>query len=118
MSKICLINGAHAYYFAPMNLATFTFKMAASDPTSFLPSMSLQANITSQVSSPRGSLPATVQSGGGDTNVFPEAGKVREMALQLHGCLFQAQQLKMAAVQQQPSAPASQQVKRYSIFVC
>lgn len=101
-----------------MILTIFTFKMAASNvPTSSLPPMSLQPNIANQVSSPRGGPLAAVQNAGGDANVFPEAGKVRELALQLHSCLFQAQQLKMAAVQQQPSAPANQQVKRDSICV-
>lgn len=78
---------------------------------------SLQQNVVSQVSSPRGGPPAAVQSfGGGDAYIFPEVGKVRELALQTHGCLFQAQQLKMATVQQQqPSASANQQVRSCSV---
>lgn len=88
--------------------------MAAGIPLSVpLSVTALQQNVAGQISSPRGGPPAAVQSGGGgDTYVFPEVGKVRELALQTHGCLFQAQQLKMASQQQQqPSASANQQVR-------
>ncbi len=55
--------------------------------------------------------PSTTQSsGGGETN----EGKIRELALQIHGKIVQAQQLKTTAQQQQQqqqSITANQQVR-------
>lgn len=87
--------------------------MAAGSGSSVSPAVSsspLHQDVVGQVLSLRGGPPAPVQNGGGDANYFPEEGKVRELSLQIHACLFQAQQLKLASVQQQPSAAANQQV--------
>lgn len=65
-----------------------------------------------------GGLPAVPQASGRPSNVFPDEGKVRELALQIHSCLVQAQQLKMASAQQQqqqqqPQPATNQQVRAH-----
>lgn len=74
-------------------------------------SSSLQQNVVSQGPPQHGGPSAPPHSGAGDANVLPEEGKIRELALQIHCCLFQAQQLKLASMQQQSSAATNQQVR-------
>lgn len=81
----------------------------AANPLPLPISSSLQQNVSSLHG-------AAVQSGGGATNVFTEEGKIRELALQLHGSLVQAQQLKLASTQQ-PTVTTNQQV-RYILSPC
>ncbi len=70
-----------------------------------------QQSIANQISPQHGTLPAGPQVGR-PTNLFPDEGKVRELALHIHSCLVQAQQLKLAAnAQQQPQPAANQQVR-------
>lgn len=51
--------------------------------------------------------PGSQSNGGGATNVFSEEGKIRELALQIHGCLLQAQ----LASAQSTSTVVNQQVR-------
>jgi hypothetical protein len=89
--------------------------MAASGGSHPVTTSSLQPSV---VPSPRSGPPAPIQSSVEGVNAFPEAGKVRELALQVHSCLFQAQQLKIATAQQQPSAPANHQVEYHVVVGC
>lgn len=71
----------------------------------------------SQAPLQHGGVSAAPQASGRPSNVFPDEGKVRELALQIHSCLVQAQQLKMASAQQQqqqqqPPQPATNQQVR------
>lgn len=56
-----------------------------------------------------GGISGPIKNTGGDTSVLFEEDKIREMALRIHTCLFQAQ--KIANTPQQPSAAATQQVR-------
>lgn len=68
--------------------------------------ISLHRTVDNQAPPQHGGASVSVQSG--DANIFPEEGKIRELAQQIHSCLYQAEQLKLANAQHQPSA--SQQV--------
>lgn len=71
-----------------------------------------QLGIANQHLPQHGGIAPGTQGSGRTSSVFPEEGKVRELALHIHSCLVQAQQLKLAANPQQQQQPAtSQQVR-------
>lgn len=68
-----------------------------------------QHSIANQIPPQHGSIHAGPQISGKPTNLFPDEGKVRELALHIHSSLVQAQQLKLAANSQQQQQPATNQ---------
>ena len=89
-------------------------------PLSLIPPVtSMQQGVAGRIPAQLAGPPASTQQqrgggGGGESSLFPEGERLKELALQIHGCLFQAQKLKLASAQQQqqqqPSAAVAQQV--------
>ena len=90
-------------------------------PLSLIPPVtSMQQSVAGRIPAQLAGPPTSMQQqqsgggggGGGESSLFPEGERLKELSLQIHGCLFQAQQLKLASAQQQqqPSAAVAQQV--------
>ena len=106
-----------------VGLTLFTVRKMATGGVGSVPlaSSAVQQGVIGQVPPQHGGPSAPSHAGGGgDASVFPEGGKVRDLTLQLHGALVQAQQLKLASAQQQqqPSIAVSQQVRQHCSFWC